>query len=212
MSPWGSIERELRSQGAELIAGVDEVGRGPLAGPVVACAVIMPAGERAIGGVTDSKMLPHEERVRLAAVIRTRAVAVSLGAASVREIATLNIYHATALAMRRALARLAVTPEAVLVDGKPIRTLGVTHRAGVRGDTRCYSVACASILAKLVRDRLMTSLALRHPSYRWQENAGYGTPAHIAALREGGLCAHHRARFCESALSSEVNTVDPGVT
>ena len=201
MARWSAIERQMRTAGATLIAGVDEVGRGPLAGPVVACAIIMPPGQRAIAGVDDSKALKPAERERLTAVIRSRAVALALGAASVREIAALNIYQATVLAMRRALARLAVRPDAVLVDGRPIKTLGVEHRAVVGGDARCYSVACASIVAKVTGDRLMASLAMRHPAYGWAENAGYGTPIHLEALRAGGLTAHHRELFCRSAVA-----------
>ena len=158
----------------------------------------MPPSRRAIAGVDDSKALKAQERVRLAALIRLQAVAISLGAASVREIGTLNIYHATALAMRRALTRLAVSPDVVLIDGNPIRSLGVAHRAVVGGDGRCYSIACASIVAKVLRDRLMASLSVRYPSYGWARNVGYGTPAHIAALQESGLTAHHRADFCRS--------------
>jgi ribonuclease HII len=188
----------LRLEGARLIAGVDEVGRGPLAGPVVACAVVMPPSRRAIAGVDDSKALSAPERVRLAALIRAQALALSLGAASVREIEALNIYQATVLAMRRALTRLAIAPDAVLIDGKPIRTLEIAHRAVVGGDRRCYSIACASIIAKVVRDRLMSSLSVRYPAYDWAHNAGYGTSAHFAALREAGLTAHHRASFCRA--------------
>jgi ribonuclease HII len=197
---WSAIEKELRSQGATLIAGVDEVGRGPLAGPVVACAIVMPHGQRAIAGVDDSKALTAGDRERLAVVIRTRAVSIGLGAASVREIAALNIYQASVLAMRRALARLRVRPDTILIDGKPIKTLGVAHRAVVGGDRRCYSVACASIIAKVTRDRLMTALAGRYPVYGWANNAGYGTPIHLAALRTTGLTAHHRELFCRGIV------------
>jgi len=196
MGRWSAVERSLRAQGARFIAGVDEVGRGPLAGPVFACAAIMPPDARAIAGVDDSKQLTAAQRERLAAKIREKAVCLALGAASVREIAVLNIYQATALAMRRALGRLAVQPDAILVDGKPIKTLGLPHRAFVGGDSRIYSIACASIVAKVARDRLMRSLARRHPGYGWEANAGYGTPAHLAALRAAGLTAHHRALFC----------------
>ncbi|MHB1096739.1 MAG: ribonuclease HII [Gemmatimonadaceae bacterium] len=197
---WSAVERSLRADGARLIAGVDEVGRGPLAGPVFACAVIMPPAARAIAGVEDSKKLSAAERERLAAKIREKAVCVALGAASVREIAELNIYQATALAMRRALRRLRERPDAVLVDGKPIKTLGVAHRAFVGGDSRIYSIACASIVAKVTRDRLMKSLAARHPAYGWEANAGYGTPRHLSALREIGLTPHHRVLFCRGVL------------
>ncbi len=203
MGRWSAVERSLRAEGARLIAGVDEVGRGPLAGPVFACAVIMPGGVRAIAGVADSKKLSAAERERLAQLIRTKALRVALGAASVREIAALNIYHATALAMRRAVSRLGARPDAVLVDGKPIRTLGIAHRAFVGGDSRIYTIACASIVAKVTRDRLMKALARRHPGYGWEANAGYGTPAHIAALRAAGLTAHHRVQFCRGVMGGE---------
>lgn len=189
------MERELRAGGARLIAGVDEVGRGPLAGPVVACAVVMPPGARAISGVADSKQLTAETRVRLADVIRRRALAIGVGAASVREIDRLNIYHATVLAMRRALARLGIVPDHVIVDGKPLRTLGVAHTAIVGGDGCCHSIACASIIAKVTRDRLMMQLEGRHPGYAWARNAGYGTPEHLRALRAAGPTAHHRQSF-----------------
>jgi ribonuclease HII len=202
MPRWSSIERELRLDGARLIAGVDEVGRGPLAGPVVACAIVMPPSRRAIAGVDDSKALAAADRVRLAVLIRAQALAISLGAASVREIEALNIYQATVLAMRRALGRLAIAPDVVLIDGKPIRTLEVAHRAVVGGDRRCYSIACASIVAKVVRDRLMASLSARYPAYGWARNAGYGTRAHFAALSEAGLTAHHRAGFCRAVTPS----------
>ena len=130
-----------------------------------------------------------------------RALCVALGAASVREIAALNIYQATALAMRRALSRLSVVPDTVLVDGKPIKTLGFAHRGVIGGDAQCHSIACASIVAKVTRDRLMRALAARYPTYRWEKNSGYGTPEHISALREMGLSVHHRVAFCRTALS-----------
>jgi ribonuclease HII len=196
---WSDIERELRREHGPYLAGIDEVGRGPLAGPVVACAVVMPPDARAINGVNDSKQLDAEERVRLAVVIRGRALAIGLGAASVREIERLNIYHATVLAMRRALARLAITPHHVVVDGNPLRSLGVPHRAVVGGDARCYSVACASIVAKVTRDALMHRLAARYPGYGWHRNAGYATPTHLAGLGDLGPTRHHRRTFCSVA-------------
>ncbi len=204
---WSTIERDLRGGSSALIAGVDEVGRGPLAGPVVACAIIMPPDERAIGGVDDSKRLSCAERVRLAAKIRTRAVAIGLGAASSREIDRINIYHASVLAMRRALGRLKLSPDHVLVDGNAIRTLGVPHTAIVGGDGRCFSIACASIVAKVTRDRLMELLALRYPAYRWERNAGYSTPDHFAGLASHGITPHHRLSFCRvSQLTLELGT------
>lgn len=202
---WSAIEKALRADGARHIAGVDEVGRGPLAGPVVVCAIVMPLDRRAIGGVTDSKRLLPAERVRLAARIRAQAVAVSLAASSVHEIARWNIYQATARAMARAIKRLSVVPDHVLVDGKPIRTLGVPHEAIVGGDAICYSIACASIVAKVTRDLLMARLAPRYPPYAWTSNSGYGTPVHLEALREHGLTPHHRVSFCRTALAEGVD-------
>ena len=197
---WSPIERELRQEYGPLLAGVDEGGRGPLAGPVVACAAVMPADKAAIRGVNDSKQLTRADRERFADRIRDQAVGLALGAASVREIERVNIYHATVLAMRRALTRLAatgVTPHYVVVDGKHVRSLGIPHRAVVHGDARCYSVACASIIAKVTRDALMRRLAARHPCYGWDRNVGYGTRFHWSSLKEHGLSLHHRRAFCE---------------
>ncbi len=195
---WSDLERTLRLTGGPLIAGVDEVGRGPLAGPVVACAVVMPPGRRAIAGVDDSKVLSPAVRERLALRIRQDAVAIGLGAASPREIDRYNILNATVLAMRRALARLGVTPDHVLVDGNRLRTLGVEHVNVIGGDARCFSIACASIVAKVTRDRLMVSLARRHPGYGWEHNVGYGTPGHLSSLYERGFTPHHRRSFASA--------------
>lgn len=202
MARWSRIERDLRAQGHELIAGVDEVGRGPLAGPVVACAVVMPPGVRAIPGVADSKVLSAAERERLAPVIRERALGWALGAASVREIDRLNILVATCLAIRRAVSRLPTRYDVMLLDGRSMTALEIPHTAVVDADARCYSVACASIVAKVARDRLMTALAGRHPAYGWQRNAGYGTATHVAALRNHGRTAHHRTLFCTTAIGT----------
>ncbi|HZE07533.1 MAG TPA: ribonuclease HII [Gemmatimonadaceae bacterium] len=193
---WTTIERDLRAAKGPLLAGVDEVGRGPIAGPVVACAVIMPAEVRAISGVDDSKRLTHQQRVRLAGKIRQRAVAFALGAASVREIERINIYQASALAMQRALRRLSVTPDHVVIDGRSMRTLPIPHTAVVHGDARCFSIACASIIAKVTRDLLMTRLAQRYPHYIWEHNAGYTTRDHVAGLAAHGITPHHRKSFC----------------
>ncbi len=206
MARWSPIERRVRDEYGPLIAGVDEVGRGPLAGPVVACAIVMPPGQRAIAGVNDSKQLDAATRERLAVRIRQHAMVVSLGAASVREVDRINIYHATVLAMRRALAgvtsRLGHEPDHVLIDGKAIRTLATRHTAVVKGDARCYAIACASIVAKVTRDRLMYALAARYPGYAWETNVGYGTLHHRAALEDLGLTPHHRRSFCLDAQVS----------
>ncbi|MDB4878092.1 MAG: Ribonuclease domain protein [Gemmatimonadetes bacterium] len=155
----------------------------------------MPPDVRAIAGVDDSKRLSAAERERLAIKIRERAVCVSVGAASVREIDRVNIYHATVIAMRRALSRLSVVPHHVLIDGKPIRTLEIAHTALVGGDDACYTIACASIVAKVTRDRIMQSLAGRYPNYVWERNVGYATLAHLQGLAAHGVTPHHRRSF-----------------
>jgi ribonuclease HII len=193
---WTTIERDLRAAKGPLLAGVDEVGRGPIAGPVVACAVIMPGDTRAIAGVDDSKRLTHDQRVRLSGIIRQRAIAFAIGAASVHEIDRINIYQASALAMQRALRRLRVTPDHVVIDGRVMRSLPIPHTAVVHGDARCFSIACASILAKVTRDLLMTRLARRYPHYIWDHNAGYTTREHVAGLTSHGITPHHRKSFC----------------
>jgi ribonuclease HII len=155
----------------------------------------MPPDARAIAGVDDSKALTPAARATLAVRIRARAVSIGLGAASVREIDRYNILQATIRAMRRAVGRLHPAPAHVVVDGRPVPTLGWAHTAVVGGDASCYSVACASIVAKVVRDTLMTRLAQRYPAYGWERNAGYGTAAHLAALADAGLTPHHRRSF-----------------
>jgi len=194
--PRPSLEREraLWAQGG-FVAGVDEAGRGPLAGPVVAAAVILPADCKPIRGLRDSKMLPPQARTRLAALVRARALAVGVGAASVREIDRLNIRRAAILAMARALARLPVRPAHVLVDGLPCPELGWVHEAVIDGDAHCLSIAAASVIAKTVRDRLMERLAPRYPGYAWDANKGYGTPQHLDALTAFGRSVHHRMSF-----------------
>jgi ribonuclease HII len=194
------FERVHWREGRSRIAGVDEVGVAPACGPVVAAAVIIRPDCKRIPGVRDSKTLSAAQRERLAAVIRRRAVAVGVGAASVAEIDRLNIYHATHLAMRRAIARLGAW-DYVLLDGLRIR--GFEEEVGpytaiVDGDARCYSIACASVIAKVVRDRLMTRLAARHPGYGWEHNAGYATAEHRAAMSELGLTPFHRRSFITS--------------
>ena len=196
--PRPTLEREIalwQVGGGGLVAGLDEAGRGPLAGPVVAAAVVFPPHVKLIRGLRDSKLLPPRRRARLARVVRARALAVGIGAASVREIDRLNIRRASILAMRRALDRLGVAPDLVLVDGLPCPELGVPHDAIVDGDAHCHSIAAASVIAKTLRDRLMELLAPRHPSYGWESNKGYGTPDHLAALAAWGFTPHHRKSF-----------------
>ena len=215
IDPTLALERELWRDGHLRVAGVDEVGVAPTCGPVVAAAVIMRPGCRRIAGVRDSKMLSPMRREELAPIIRRRAVAVGVGAASVAEIDRLNIYQATHLAMLRAIARLG-GHDHVLVDGLPIR--GFEGHVGrytaiVDGDATCYSIACASVVAKVVRDRLMARLAARHPGYGWEHNAGYATAEHRAALRTLGVTVFHRRSFApiqEALLGVEQTTLELG--
>lgn len=186
-------ERGFWSRG-RLVAGVDEAGRGPLAGPVVAAAVILPSGAF-VPGADDSKRLSAETREELFHQIRETALCFGVGAASVREIDRINILQATTWAMRRALERLSTLPDHVVVDGNPVKNLGWEHEAVVDGDALIHSISCASIMAKVVRDRLMHRLAERYPGYGWDTNVGYGTPSHRGAIDELGLTPHHRLTF-----------------
>jgi ribonuclease HII len=191
------FERGHWNDGAVRVVGIDEVGVAPTCGAVVAAAVIMKPGSHRIPGVRDSKTLSAAQRERLAPIIRRRAVAVGLGAASVREIDTLNIYHATHLAMRRAVARLG-DHDHVLVDGNRIAGFEAAvgpYTAIVDGDAKCYTIACASVVAKVVRDRMMTLLAARYPGYGWERNQGYATQEHRDAIRRLGLTPYHRRSF-----------------
>ena len=195
--PTYRFERELWREGAVRVVGVDEVGVAPTCGAVVAAAVIMKPHARRIAGVRDSKTLSAQQRERLAPIIRRRAVAIGLGAASVREIDTINIYHATHLAMRRAIARLG-GHDHVLVDGN--RIVGFEAAVGpysaiVDGDAKCYTIACASVVAKVIRDRMMALLAARYPGYGWERNQGYATREHRDAIRRLGLTPFHRRSF-----------------
>ena len=182
-----------------LVAGVDEAGRGPLAGPVVAAAVILPP-VRCIRGLADSKTLDAEQRERLAPRIRARAVACGVGWADVAEIDALNILAATLLAMRRALAGLGVAPRHVRIDGNRAPSLdglgfSCTCETIVKGDAKEADIAAASILAKTWRDRWMTAADARHPGYGFAVHKGYATPAHLEALRRLGPCPLHRRSF-----------------
>ncbi len=187
-------EERFWSRGLSNVAGIDEVGRGPLAGPVVAAAVVLPPGTP-ISGARDSKTLSPVRREQLAIEIRDRALAVGLGAASVREIDRFNILVSTRLAMGRALDQLPLTPDHVVLDGLPVSGLEWEHEAIVGGDGKVHSIACASILAKVVRDRLMMRLSHRYPGYGWDTNMGYGTAEHRAALERLGPTPHHRLSF-----------------
>ena len=180
--------------GPALVAGVDEAGRGPLAGPVVAAAVILDELQ-AIKGLRDSKVLGPVTRERLAAEVRGKALCCSVAEASVEEIDGLNILQATMLAMRRAVEGLRLTPMRVLIDGNRAPPLKVPVETIVRGDATVAAIAAASIVAKVHRDALLTALHELHPAYGFAEHKGYPTPAHLDALRIHGACIAHRRSF-----------------
>ena len=177
-----------------LMAGVDEVGRGPLAGPVVAAAVILDE-KRTIRGLNDSKLLQPEERERLDVEIRKKAVCCFVAEASVEEIDRINILRAALLAMRRAVEGLRLQPSIVLVDGNQRPELTMAVRTVVGGDAKVRAISAASIIAKVYRDRLLMALHDEHPQYGFDGHKGYSTPEHLAALRRHGACAQHRRSF-----------------
>ncbi|MBQ5960080.1 MAG: ribonuclease HII [Firmicutes bacterium] len=189
-------ENRLRGQGYTLICGVDEVGRGPLAGPVMAGAVILPPDtELVIPGVDDSKKVSPKKRAELYGIIQEKAIAWAVGAADVETIDRINILQATMLAMRRAIEQLDPQPDALLVDALTLHDISIPQQPIVHGDARSVSIAAASILAKVTRDTLMEELDELYPQYGFRDNKGYGTAAHIAAIREYGPCPIHRKSF-----------------
>jgi ribonuclease HII len=190
----------------KLMCGVDEAGRGPLAGPVVAAAVILHP-RRPVDGLADSKCLSPRRREELAQEIRSRAIAWAVASASVEEIDSLNILRASLLAMRRAVEGLGVKPQRVLVDGLYCPELQMPMRAIVGGDARIKSISAASILAKVTRDASMVTLHHEHPLYGFDRHKGYSTNEHLAALRAHGACALHRRSFApvRAALGLDVD-------
>lgn len=190
-----AFESALQARGLRRIAGVDEAGRGPLAGPVAAAAVILPRGF-ACPGLDDSKKLSAAKRERLYAVLTGDARVVwAVATADRAEIDQLNILRATHLAMRRAVAELDPQPDHCLIDGLPVRGFPLPYDAIVKGDGRSLSIAAASIIAKVTRDRLMRELDLEFPQFGFAKHQGYGTKAHLEALRIHGPCCHHRRSF-----------------
>jgi len=195
-------EETLRDQGFRLIGGIDEVGRGPLAGPVVAACVVTD-GPLRLRHLNDSKQVPAEFRPELAEQIKDKVVGWAVGEASVAEIDRLNIYWASVLAMERALAQLVVAPEYLITDAVRIRSWSGRQEPMIKGDANCASVAAASVIAKVYRDALLSSLDPLFPEYGFAENKGYATPHHIEALNTHGPCSMHRRNWwrVQAALS-----------
>ena len=194
MSELWELENELYAQGYSLLCGVDEAGRGPLAGPVCAAAVILPAGLE-IPGLNDSKKLSEKQREALFEPIKAAAKAYGIAFASVEEIENLNILNATFLAMNRAISQLYPQPDLALIDGNRNTGITVPSRCVVKGDSRCADIAAASVLAKVSRDRYMLEMAEKFPEYGFERHKGYGTKLHYAAIREYGPCPIHRLSF-----------------
>ena len=188
------IEESHFNNGIQLICGVDEAGRGPLAGPVCAAAVILPP-HADIPGLNDSKKLSDKRRRELFPLIKEAAVAYGIGIATHKEIDEINILQATYLAMERAIQALSVKPELALIDGNRAKDFGLPVETVVKGDSRSASIAAASILAKVTRDDMMLELANTYPQYGFEIHKGYGTKAHYAALTEHGMCDAHRRSF-----------------
>lgn len=196
--PTLSEEMALSNQGFSSIAGLDEVGRGCLAGPVVAAAVILPLAEETpqlLQGVTDSKQLSEDARNRYFEVISQVALAIGVGIVSAAVIDRRNILNATKQAMLEALAQLSIAPQALLLDAITLPKVTIPQHSLIKGDARSLSIASASIIAKVTRDRLMIDLDAEYPAYGFKENKGYGTPTHLQALREYGATPHHRMTF-----------------
>ena len=200
-------DMSLEQQAAGPVAGVDEVGRGPLAGPVMAAAVIIPPAAAALlidAGLDDSKRLSAKKRRALYKIL-TKSCICSIGAGSIADIEQLNILGASLLAMRRAVLALPVTPALALVDGNRLPDIPCPASAIVGGDGISLSIAAASVVAKVVRDRAMAALAARYPGYGWERNAGYGTREHQEALRRFGATPHHRQSFAPVAQLNLAN-------
>jgi len=196
-------ERKLWQSGLQVIAGVDEAGVGPMAGPVVAAAVIFEP-EIFIRGVTDSKLLQAEKREELEIKIRDRAIAISVGVAEVAEIDRLNIYHATMSAMMRAIGGLPMKPDHVLIDGRRVKALELPQTALVKGDRRSFCIAAASIIAKVTRDRLMSEYDVRFPGYGFAQHKGYCTASHVAAVERLGPSPLHRTSFAPVMAAAQL--------
>ena len=189
-----SIENEYREKGFNIICGVDEAGRGPLAGPVYAAAVILPS-DCVIEGLNDSKKLTEKKREALFDEIKEKALAYGIASADEKEIDEINILNATFLAMKRAIDLLSVRPDLALIDGNQKPHTDIEEVTVIKGDAKCADIAAASILAKVSRDRYMLEMAEKYPEYHFEQHKGYGTKLHYAALREYGPCEIHRPSF-----------------
>ena len=197
---WLEFEKEAAAKGYKAVCGVDEAGRGPLAGPVCAAAVILPENT-IIEGVNDSKKLSEKKREALFDVIKEQALSYSIAFASVEEIEKMNILNATMLAMKRAVERLDVKADYAMIDGNRLPNLDIDSEFIIKGDAKSMSIACASILAKVSRDRLLYKYAEEFPEYSFDKHKGYGTKVHVETLKKYGPCKYHRLSFLTKILN-----------
>lgn len=195
-------ENEARNDGFYCVCGVDEAGRGPLAGPVYAAAVILPEG-CSIDGLDDSKKLTEKKREALYDVIKNTAVSCAVGIATVEEVDTVNILNATFLAMTRAIEGLDVSSDCALIDGNRAPKINIECRTIVKGDAKCPSIAAASVLAKVSRDRYMREMAEKYPQYQFEKHKGYGTKLHYEMIEKYGICPIHRKTFLKKILQND---------
>ena len=197
------IEEELYNSGVNLICGIDEAGRGPLAGPVVVAAAIMPRNSM-IEGVNDSKKVSEKKREKLYDLITDEAIAYGVGIIDQKEIDRINILNATKEGLTMAVKELNPKPDLIIVDAlSKIDTEGIPYKSIIKGDAKCYSIACASIIAKVTRDRIMRQWDEVYPQYGFIKHKGYGTAAHIAAIKEYGLCPLHRLLFVKNIVNTK---------
>ena len=202
---WLEYENEAYAKGYSAVCGVDEAGRGPLAGPVCAAAVILPRNT-VIDGVNDSKKLSEKKRDALFDVIKSKAISYCVAYASVEEIESMNILNATMLAMQRAVAGLDVKADYAMIDGNKVPDLNIDCESIVKGDAKSMSIACASILAKVSRDRLLNEYAEKYPEYHFKKQKGYGTALHREMLQKYGPCPIHRISFLGKIIKNETDT------
>ena len=197
------IEEELYNSGVNLICGIDEAGRGPLAGPVVVAAAIMPRNSM-IEGVNDSKKVSEKKREKLYDLITDEAIAYGVGIIDQKEIDRINILNATKEGLTMAVKELNPKPDLIIVDAlSKIDTEGIPYKSIIKGDAKCYSIACASIIAKVTRDRIMRQWDEVYPQYGFIKHKGYGTAAHISAIKEYGLCPLHRLSFVKNIVNTK---------
>ena len=197
------IEEELYNSGVNLICGIDEAGRGPLAGPVVVAAAIMPK-DSMIEGVNDSKKVSEKKREKLYDLITDEAIAYGVGIIDQKEIDRINILNATKEGLTMAVKELNPKPDLIIVDAlSKIDTEGIPYKSIIKGDAKCYSIACASIIAKVTRDRIMRQWDEVYPQYGFIKHKGYGTAAHISAIKEYGLCPLHRLSFVKNIVNTK---------